>query len=72
MNTNSITEQQIYGMGQHIGGAVGEGIDAGCNAYNAFQDGMSGNWTGVAEQAGDALVNGAEAYNDGRHGKWIN
>ena len=64
-------EQNLENLANHIGGAVGNGITTGIDAFNTYQDIDNKNYLGALKDGSETVINGIDTFKDIESGEWI-
>lgn len=64
-------EHGISTVGGMLGGAIGNGMEAGVDGFETYQDIYNHNYTGAIVSGAETIYHGGEAIVDGLSGNWL-
>jgi hypothetical protein len=69
--STSGVEHVISTVGGMLGGAIGNGMEAGVDGFETYQDIHNHNYTGAIVSGAETIYHGGEAIVDGLSGNWL-
>ena len=64
-------EHGISTVGGMLGGAIGNGMEAGVDGFETYQDIHNHNYSGAIVSGAETIYHGGEAILDGLSGNWL-